>query len=128
VIVSDLSADCLQAGVTQEALSQVCTNIRREATTDNPFLPPTGEILRRVKDFMKYVNAPKVISRETLPKPKAEKADVVPWAYKTWGEFTPSDKAGLQKHLSEMDQEKALDCRKYLHTFAGAPHPSREWF
>jgi hypothetical protein len=49
VIMSDVAADCVAEGVSENALRQACSDIRRNASKDNPFPPVSGEILRQAK-------------------------------------------------------------------------------
>ena len=44
LVAADLAADCLEAVVSESALSFVCREFRLNADEDNPFLPPTGAI------------------------------------------------------------------------------------
>lgn len=60
IITADLSADMVASNVSVVALVSVCSQIRREATKEGPWLPPSGEILRRAiretSNYHRYIN------------------------------------------------------------------------
>ena len=119
VIISDLSGDCIEEGVSLCALMHICNAVRKEASNEKPFLPPTGEILERSVEKTKFwqqrleslLNPKPLISN----KPAMQKTpSIQPWACKDWNDYDEADKNGLQKHLKTMLPEKREGYKKYL--------------
>lgn len=126
VIIGDLAADCIEAGVSESALSLVCQQIRHEASSDSPFLPPTGEVLRRAKSRTEYENRPR---DQTYSRPETRMADpapvnAVPWYGVQWNDFTREMLGEFQEHMRKMDAEdrkKADGYRLFMRNNFGMP-------
>ena len=130
VIVSDLAGDCLESGVSLCAVIAACDDVRRAATADNPFLPPTGDLLRRMKEkteewamYLKRNKTPEKQLPTAKEWKKEVKPDTVPWFGLMWREFTEAHRRSLDAHLATMKPEDARAYRMYLHHHAGAPRP-----
>jgi hypothetical protein len=88
VVVSDLSADMIDAGVALVALANVCDDIRKEATLKNPWLPPSGEILKRaIERTKRFETYQRQLRSPRLAPPKPKEEVPAPWAGKTWDEL-----------------------------------------
>lgn len=49
IVISDLGRLLEEIDASAVAVCQVCEDLLKESTVDNPFMPPTGEIIERVK-------------------------------------------------------------------------------
>jgi hypothetical protein len=49
VVKSDVAGDCVDEGLPICALAWVCDELRNEATKQDPFMPPSGEIIQRTR-------------------------------------------------------------------------------
>lgn len=54
VFIADLTADLIAAKVPTVVLIATCDDIRQGTTEQNPWLPPSGEILKRAKNTAKF--------------------------------------------------------------------------
>lgn len=108
VVISDLSSDVVDYEISLIGMVDACDSIRRGASKKNPFMPPSGEILKRCVDKTKSFNTQlkrvrKIVEGEisdggtVKPKRKMERA---PWVGKTLDELTNSEKAELERFLS----------------------------
>lgn len=82
VVKGDLAGDCVDEGLSICALVWVCDELRNEATKDDPFMPPSGEILQRTRKrtlkwrelLTAYENPPQAEIPQSVPQeinPKA---------------------------------------------------------
>lgn len=124
IVVADLSADCVNSRVSVCGLVEALTELRHESQDDNPFRPPSGEVLKRAigktniwKRQLERLMAPDVpqlaagataVRRE----PDPEKPPL-PWENKAWGELDKAEKLALREHLLGMTPEKAEQYRKW---------------
>lgn len=127
LVAADLAADCLEAAVSESALSFVCREFRLNADEDNPFLPPTGAIIKRCKERTEFERrASEPHRRPDRPEPAARAAEraaavKVPWLGKDWSDFSASDKVALDRHLADLSAERRRDYRLYLRDVARMP-------
>jgi hypothetical protein len=126
IIISDLASDCIEENVSLCALIHICNKIRKEATKENPFLPPSGEILRRAieqtKSWQNRLESllnpmPLVYNKPAISDP----CTVVSWFGKNWKDFDEKDKNDLREHLKTMPLNKREDYQKYLINMVGVP-------
>ncbi len=51
IVLSDIAADLLEKEVTEAAICETCRNLRLASTSENPFMPPSGEIVESAKSW-----------------------------------------------------------------------------
>lgn len=93
VVVSDISAAVENQGLSLIAVAQVYDDLWKESSADNPFLPPSGEILKRIVEQTKTYRW----QYERLKNPPAaliehKRPDMVPlpelpWEGKKWADL-----------------------------------------
>jgi len=115
--MSDLAADMVNSGVTEFGMKNAATEIRNNASSENPFLPPSGEILK---------TAIRWTEKQFYVPPKHEKIerkaapyclpDALPWSMKKYQEVKD---LGLMPQVLEhienkLQGQKRADYIKYL--------------
>lgn len=99
IIASDTAADLVKFGIGLVPLFEACTELRREATKDHPWPPPSGEILNRAKEqharltrLLERLSAPDV---PKLAAPSKIKPELPVWRqtgqWKDWNENVRAD-------------------------------------
>lgn len=128
VIISDLTADCVEDGIALCALVKVCHELRKESSLECPFLPPSGEILQRaLKQTREWKSRLDILKRPPptlLPKPApkvVQNRPSVPWLGKQWGRYDNNDKKALQQHLRTLAPLKRKEYSQYLQSMCGVP-------
>lgn len=106
VIISDLAADCVDMGVTESGLSVACLNFRREASSEKPFLPPSGEILSRAVYYSNLAKPkPLMIENKSEREKFAVKGNWNSWGVETKKEFIEFYRSAYE----EIDPRKLMD-------------------
>lgn len=126
IIISDLAGDCIEEGVSLCALMHICNIVRKESSLERPFLPPSGEILKRSVEKMKCWRRclEEILNPQRIPRnhlAQLEQIPQVPWAYKNWENFSVEDKENLCLHLKKMSKEKRREYKKYLMNTCNVP-------
>lgn len=98
IFISDITRRCLECRVSLMAVVAVYDEIWQETSRENVWIPPSGEILRRIIDKSKYYDMvrERVINpKKILPKSKPIKRITKPndpFNGKKWKDFTDDDK------------------------------------
>lgn len=128
LIVADLSADCVEAKVSESALQSICKEVRREATTDRPYLPPTGELLKKAVDRTRLFENPNGAKPQQRIQPVARAVEIerscVPWAFKNYDQIQNEGLlAQIRVHFTSFVNPMRADVyRRYLITHCGFPY------
>lgn len=104
VMLADLSAAIVEEGVSLVAVCAICEETWRAATSENPWMPPTGELLKEMKERTKsYQRQQERLAnpRPALPPPKPVQRDV-PYGGRHWPDFTEDDKERFWASLQGM--------------------------
>lgn len=115
IIISDLATDL--EGMSHCAVIEATDHLRKSATAQNPYLPPSGEILSRVRDTQKaWANRKLAMSCPVVEhKPVQATARAVPWAYKTLGQV---EREGMteqvRQHVRDLPDDRRRDYLLYL--------------
>jgi len=104
VILSDLSGAIVKNQVSLIAVCAVCDEAWQEATPENPWPLPTGELLKRMLEktqsyrfqLERLANPAPQIAK----KPPSERVD--PYEGRKWPEFTPDDQVRLWSEIKGM--------------------------
>lgn len=94
VMLADLSAAIVEEGVSLVAVCAVCEETWRAATSENPWMPPTGELLKEMKDRTKsYLRQQERLANPmpALAPPKPVER-VSPYGDRKWPDFTEADR------------------------------------
>lgn len=105
IIISDLSGAIVSENLSLIATARVCSNIWKEATNQNPFLPPTGQILRdireqteRYRQQYERLKNPKL----ALPPPESKKPDPPKYGADSWSGMSEENRQMLISDLKSM--------------------------
>jgi len=94
VMLADLSAAIVEEGVSLVAVCAVCEETWRAATSDNPWMPPTGELLKEMKErTQSYLRQQERLAnpKPALAPPKPVERDS-PYGGRKWPDFTEADR------------------------------------
>ncbi len=105
VIIADLSGVIVERELSLVAVCAVCEEIWQNATAENPWLPPSGQILNDIK--LKSDSYAKQYERlanpkPALPPPPPKEEAPPPYGGRKWPEFTEEDKAQFWAELKPM--------------------------
>ena len=94
IVIADLASACVEEKASLLAVSQICDETWKAATKENPWMPPTGDILDRIKEKTQYWHS--MIDRIANPKvalapPKPKEPPPDPYEGRKWAEFTEED-------------------------------------
>ena len=96
IILGDVSEMLREESVSVVGLIEACKELKREATNDNPFLPPSGEILRRsVSHTRNYQSMEMEIRRPAriaIPSPEKMKPSSNPVPQLIWSRMSDEEK------------------------------------
>lgn len=90
IVLSDLSSDLVDEKIGIGAVVEGCKEIRQSGTDRRPFLPPSGEIMKRCRQRQAaFVRLKGILSSDTkaLPSPKereASKLEPPEWDGRKW--------------------------------------------
>lgn len=105
VIIADIASACVEEKASLVAVAFVCDELWKQSTKENPWLPPSGEVLKAIKERTEsYRNAierfanPKV----ALPPPKAPEPPPDPYQGRKWEEFTDEDHERFAEQYHEL--------------------------
>lgn len=105
VVISDLAADLFDADVSLVALVAACDEIRKKATRKDPWLPPSGEILKLCEEKTEgYRAAKRRLETPALPKPERKEPEREPssWDGKKWDDMDAGVRADLWAFLAPL--------------------------
>lgn len=112
VVVSDLSSDMIDAGVSLAALVAVCDDVRQGATKKDPWFPPSGEILLMAKkktqsyaDLKRRLETP---YSKALPARSPAEHDLKPWSGKSFADMSDSVRLELYEFLSRYHSQTVM--------------------
>lgn len=105
VVVSDIAADLVEANVSLVALMRVCKDIRKAATNDAPWFPPSGEVLKQAVDQTQAYQ--RMIERLTkAPVPVIEKVvrepERKPWHGLAWEDMDDTVRGQLWAYMEPL--------------------------
>lgn len=115
VVVADIAADVVEADVSLVALMRVCKDIRKAATNDAPWFPPSGEVLKQAVDQTQTYQ--RMIERLTRPPaPAIEKKEPEPerlaWSGLDWEGMDDAIRAQLWGYLAPLSLSlREMYCR-----------------
>jgi len=105
IIISDLSAASVGENLSLVAIARSCSDIWKATTNENPFLPPTGQILRdareqteRYRQQYDRLKNPKV----ALPPPGPKKDEPLKYGANTWSDMSEANQQMLIADLRRM--------------------------
>lgn len=105
IVVADIAADLVDAGVSLLALVGVCNDIRKGATAKAPWFPPSGEILQQcVERTRGYVRSRKALEapRNATSGKSGPKTPDPAWVGKPWDGMSDEIKGQLVEFLAPM--------------------------
>lgn len=134
IIISDLADDVLYYKLSHVGLIDACDQIRRDSSSDNPFMPPSGEVISVIKsrEYLYRIalksteDKPKVVSdiRPALEKPRYVP---VPWRSLTYKQAQSANLiSNIITHCEALGHKKE-DYLKYLHSHWGFPKKMEDW-
>lgn len=98
VVIADLCAAIVELRVCLVAVYAICDETWREATNENPWMPPSGQILADMQDrtaryraALSVLTAPPALPPASKPEPKR------PFDGRVWPDFTAQDKEDFWK-------------------------------
>lgn len=106
IIIADLASLCVESKASLIAVYVICEDTWKSATRENPWLPPTGEILKDIQRKTDHYRA--AINRLSTPAlppppPKAQQEQSDPYQGRKWAEFTEEDRTRfIDQHNSMM--------------------------
>lgn len=109
--------------VLDTATSQEISNAFQLWMRERSMMPTPADILALVREEQAYKRE-MIAARASKPSQEEYRPNGygrVSWAGKMWGEFTDTDKIGLQNHLEEMEPVKRAEYVKFLKSSAGYP-------
>ena len=102
IIIADIAGACVEEKTSLVAVSIVCEEFWRKSSKENPWLPPSGEILDEITDRTEsYIRAIERLSKPkvALPPPKPKESPPDPFEGRKWPEFTEEDKTRFASDL-----------------------------
>jgi hypothetical protein len=106
VVVADLAGNMVESGVSLIAVAAVTEDAWKAATKKNPWLPPSGEILKDAVDRTKSYQAqadrlrnPRIALAPPAPKERAPSS----WDGLAWGEMPVAARSDLWAFLKVLD-------------------------
>lgn len=104
IVIADLAGSMIDDGVSLMACYVTCESAWKGATTENPWMPPSGQILKDAKaQTESYQRQHERLAnpKPALPKPApVEKPD--PYGGRKWTDFTEEDKQRFYGELRPM--------------------------
>ena len=113
IISSDLGGDLVAFKIGVGAFMAVCDDLRREATAENPWVPPSGEILNRAKRenerLQKHLTRLTDEQVKQLSAPARENKPKSPWEIelaqgRKWPEWSEETRAAFIEHHWNWDR------------------------
>lgn len=117
IVIADLSGAIVEKKISLVACCAVCDDAWREATDENPWMPPTGQLLKEMQErsesfarqYERLANPP-----AALPPPKKAEPPPPPYGGRKWPDFTEADKEKFWHDIKEyMPTLKAMMRRLY---------------
>lgn len=105
VVISDLAADMFDAEVSLVALVATCDEVRKAATKKDPWLPPSGHVLKLATERTDSYRAAKRRLENpprALPKPEEKPRDPQPWEGKIWDDMDEAVRSALWAFLEPL--------------------------
>lgn len=101
VMLADLCAAIVEEGVSLVAVCAICEETWRAATSENPWMPPTGELLKEMKDRTKSYQRQMERLANPMPAlapPKPVERDS-PYGGRKWPDFTEADRERFWREM-----------------------------
>lgn len=105
VIISDLASACVEEKASLLAVSSVCNDLWKKSTPEDPWLPPTGHILKEIVEKTEYWrNSTERLAnpKKALPPPKPPEPKPDPYGGRKWTEFTEDDHLRFAKEYYKL--------------------------
>lgn len=145
IVISDIADDIVHYKCSHVAVIRGCDELRRASSKDNPYIPPTGEIIKTIRfheSFFKErkydIEPTQVEIRETAPIPAPRNNPKVAWANKTYEQCKKENLIHLViDHVLTISNKpvgtlgifmtKREEYIKFLHEFCGFPQRMEDW-
>lgn len=126
VVTADLAADMIEAGVSLVAIVAVCDEVRKAATRKDPWLPPSGEILKLATEKTKTFNdwAARLKNPVALAPPLRQERDRPPWVGVPWPDMPDTLRRQFWAFMEPMNVEVR---RSYCRTLEIEYEAVRDW-